>query len=77
MKLFQFLVFSTFLLMLSGCSVLNEYYINNHTEVDLLVTLTYSDEAMLPNDTPQVSYAPLIENIKGGSQQAFEDKLPH
>ena len=75
MEQYQMLLLSVFLLLLSGCSVLNEYYINNHTESDILITLTYSDDAMLSNDTPQISYAPLHDSIVGGSHQSFTEQV--
>jgi len=77
MKQYQILLLPIFLLILSSCSALNEYYINNYTEAEILVTLAYSDEVMLPNDMPEITYGPLLESIKGGSQQSFKDKLPY
>ncbi len=75
MKLYQLLTLSILILLLSSCSVLNEYYINNHTEAEILVTITYSNDAMLPNDGPQITYAPLLESVAGGSHQSFTEQV--
>ena len=77
MKQVQLLFLTTLSLVLTGCSVLNEYYINNHTDSDVLVTIAYSDEAMLPNDTPQITYAPLLDSVVSGSKQSFESELAY
>ena len=58
-------------LLLLGCwEVRNEYYISNHTEVDLAVRLT-----PLYMDTVDLSSGPLVENIQKRTRSSLQQSV--